>query len=207
MSLIDQLVSGHHSRPWWKEFLRPIWFISLILWYVTVAMLGNNVGVHSTYLMAGIIMGLSVCAFAYYCSLNQLHVPRFLPAIGILFLLTGIFFESSLFSYGRGFAPQGEDVSCFMHACLYSLGPVILFPLIDRQFFFTEKRIHTWSILLFLAFAGVLLIDLKCANRDAEHILLGHMTPIFGIGFAGFVALTFWKRFRARPSSHGGGIL
>ncbi|MES2526601.1 MAG: hypothetical protein V4598_05915 [Bdellovibrionota bacterium] len=206
MPLIDQLVTAHNKRPWWKDYLRLGWFAGLILWYLALAVLGRGVEFHSLYLLSGLVMALSVTAFSYYCSLNYFHIPRFLPALSLVFLVAGFFMDKS-FASGRGFTPQEADFSCFMHACLYSMGPVLLFPAIDRQFFVTEKRLHNMSILLTLAFAGVMMIEMKCTNVDLEHILLGHMTPILGIGCMGMAALIFWKRFRVTPSSRDGGTL
>ncbi len=206
MLLIDRLVKAHEKRPWWKPVLRPLWFVSLILWYAAIAFMGRGVDFHSLYLVSGILMALTVAAFSYYCSLNHFHVPRFLPALSFVFLMAGLILDKS-FQSGRGFTPQASDFNCFLHACLYSLVPVILFPMIDRQFFVAEKRIHNISILLTLAFAGVFMIELKCSNLDFEHIILGHMTPLMGITLTGILALIFWKRFRVTPSSHDGGTL
>lgn len=105
--------------------------------------------------------------------------------LGILALMFGsLLFETSFMGTvlnQRGLTLTEGDIKCFWHSVVSTIGPLLVFPIFFRQFFFARPFWALTFMSFHLALLGSLLNELKCPDRELWHLILGHQTPVMGV--------------------------
>ena len=203
-NLIQDLSKDYGPRPWWKNprTLFLIWFVSHIAYFLSLGLMKSEAIILRPSLLFVILeVSGGVFTFALFIYLSrhpELKTSWMKTSLGlaILWIAGSVVIENSFMGtilHERSFSVTSGDFSCFWHTTISTIGPLLLFPLVFRNFFFARPLSAMTLMTFHLAFLGLILNELKCADREFWHLLMGHQTSVIGIGLL-MLGITFVAR-------------
>jgi hypothetical protein len=191
-SLIQSLVAGHTRRPWWKSLqgLLTVWFSFNVVYFVALSLLKLNLITLRSSVLYPILLSMGVIISGWvFAHLARSSDDKASSLSSVLFLILSLIFVGFSLEYGMGnilhqreLSLTAGDFNCFWHSVASSIGPVLLFPVFFRKFFFQRTG---WAI-AFMSFQislmASLLTEMKCPDRELWHLLFGHQTVVVGVG-------------------------
>ena len=191
--LIQELAHNYGPRPWWKNPKRVfvIWFSFHIIYFLVLGVLKSDSiylrssMVYVLFEISGAILsgGFFIYLYRYY-ELKDIWSKAILIMImfwmGASFLIEDLFMGTVL--HGRALSVSIGDFDCFWHATISAVGPLLIFPVLFRHFFFARPVLAMAIMSCHLGFLGSALNELNCPDREMWHLILGHQTSFIGVG-------------------------
>lgn len=190
--LIKQLVAEHSPRPWWKTpiLFFGIWFVSQLIYFAGLGFFKFDSLVirFSLVYIYFITFGILISGAVFF-HLSRHSKPgasffKIWMMIFISLMSLALITESQVMgtvNHARSFSITHSDFTCFWHSVASTIGPVILFPLIFKQYFFSHPKWSMTFMSIHLSLMGSFLTELKCPDRELWHLILGHQTTFFGV--------------------------
>lgn len=199
--LIEALTRDHGARPWWKSFyaLFAIWFSFHLLYFTGLSFLRLDIlelrssALYLVFVSVGMLFsGWIFILLARGTELKTSFLKMGLISI-IIWMISGIFFEYAVMGsidHHRAMSVTTGDMNCFWHSVASTALPLLVFPLLFKNFFFARPVWAMTFMSFHLAFTGSLLTELKCSDRELWHLFLGHQTVVIGVVIL-MVAITY----------------
>lgn len=191
--LIQEMTYDYGPRPWWKnpKIFFLIWFFFHIIYFLALGILKSEAIVLRSSVVyvlleisGAILFGGLFIYFYRHHELKEYWIKVIL-VLSLLWMGVSLFIENSFMGtilHERTFSVTKGDFNCFWHAIVSTAGPLLLFPVLFRQFFFARPVLAMTTMSIHLAFLGSLLNELKCPDREMWHLVLGHQTSFLGVG-------------------------
>ncbi len=192
--LIQALAKDHAARPWWQSFhaLIALWFSFQVLYFVGLSLLKIDLlDMRSSVLYPAFISaGVLLSGWIFFSLSQGREIKTSSLKLGfvsiVILIMLGLSIEYGMMGtieHHRALSVTSSDVSCFWHSLASTAGPLLIFPILFRKFFFARVGWAMTFMTLHLALMASLLTELKCPDRELWHLLLGHQTVVLGIGF------------------------
>lgn len=187
--LIQKLSHNHEKRPVWKNRLTLLigWAGFNFIYFFSMSLFGKDLSLSSTFLFPVTMFLVSILSWLLFSQfLNQeSEKPAFLFG-GLLFtVVLGAFlyenFEGHSILHQRGFSFTNGDFNCFFHSVLRAMVPAIMFPFLMKQFYVIQNNAALFIGAIHLTMMSLILTELRCADREMWHLLLGHQSSLIGI--------------------------
>lgn len=203
--LIKELAKNYRHRPWWKNpsTLFLLWFGFHLVYFLVLGFLKADMIVlrSSPLYLVFQITGAALAGFLFIkLYRSQTHLSPWMeraPLLIVMIMVIFFFVENYLpgsIQHSRSFGFMKSDFNCFWHAAVSTVGPIVFFPFLLRNFFFSRPIFASVLMSFHLAFLAGLLNELKCPEREFWHLVLGHQTPVIGIALLLWGAITVTRR-------------
>ncbi len=200
--LIQKLSQEHGKKPFWKnKFVLFVgWPLFNFIYFLMLGLPGNTLTLNSTIIFPSIMFLLSLGSWLFFIQLlnqeNKKSIWLF-PLIAFLFICTGLVYENfsaNTIIHDRSFSVTSGDLNCFYHSVLRSLLPALMFPFLMKQFYVIQKNTAIILGAIHLTMMSLILTELRCANREMWHLVLGHQSAVIGVGVMMFCFLFLIKK-------------
>lgn len=211
-NLIQDLSKDYGPRPWWKNprTLFLIWLVFHCTYFLSLGFMKSEaIILRPSLLFVFLEVSGAFFTFALFIYLSrhpELKTSWMKTAIGltIVWIASSIAIENSFMGtilHERSFSVTSGDLSCFWHTTISTIGPLLVFPLVFRNFFYARPLWAMTFMTLHLTFLGLILNELKCPDRELWHLMMGHQTSVIGVGLL-MMVITFVvrKRFSSKLS-------
>jgi hypothetical protein len=189
--LIQKLSLEHEKKPVWKNRLPLLigWASLNFFYFFVMGLFGQGLSLHSTIVFPLVMFLVSfICWILLSQFLNQESEKPISLYIGAPFaiIIAGLVYENysgHSVLHNRSLSITTGDMNCFYHSVLRSLLPAFIFPFIMKQFYVVQKNSALAIGAVHLTMMSLILTELRCANREMWHLILGHQFAFIGIGF------------------------
>ena len=187
--LIQKLSSEHDKRPAWKH--RPALIISWgsfnFIYFFSMGLFGQDLSLSSTIFFPVTMFMVSVLSWVLFSQfLNQEEEkPGYVYGALLAAVILGAFlyenFSAHSILHNRTLSLTSGDYYCFFHSVLRTIFPALLFPFLMKQFYVIQKKTALFIGAIHLTMMSLILTELRCADREMWHLILGHQSSLIGI--------------------------
>lgn len=187
--LIQKLSQNHDKRPIWKQraILLTGWGSFNFIYFLLMSFFGKDLSLSSTVFFPLTMFLVSILSWVLFSQFLNQETDKPVVAYGVVLLVFVIGallyenYEAHSILHQRHIGFTNGDFNCFYHSVLRALLPSLLFPFLMKQFYIVQKNGAMIVGAVHLTMMSLIVTELRCADREMWHLILGHQSSLIGI--------------------------